>query len=145
MCQKTAFLFLIVLIGVFSRAALAQNFLPENAQPKLMYEEGIRLMRGERYGEAARKFVTVIKLDSENAEAYNALGAVYVLLNRRGEAYSSFQKAIQLAPDFANAYYNLGNLYERNGQANQAADCFRQAIERKPDYALAWNALGNVL
>ncbi|HEX8565156.1 MAG TPA: tetratricopeptide repeat protein [Pyrinomonadaceae bacterium] len=145
MRQKSVFLFSILLTGAFSQAALAQNFLPVNAQPAaVIYEEGIKLMRDERYGEAARKFEKVIKLESANAQAHNALSAVYVHLNRRDEAYSSFQKAVRLAPDFANAYYNLGNLYDRDGRAELAADCFRQAVERKPDYALAWIALGNV-
>jgi Flp pilus assembly protein TadD len=145
MRQKSIFLFSIILIGVFSRAALAQNLVPANAQPAaIIYEEGIKLMRGEKYSEAARKFETVIELESANAEAYNALGTVYVHLNRKNDAYASFQKAIQLAPAFANAYYNLGNLYDRDGRANHAADCFRQSVERKPDYALAWYALGNV-
>jgi len=52
-----------------------------------------------------------IKLQPNNAVAYNRRGIVYFHLSQYQQAIENFNKAIILKPDFADAYVNRGNLY----------------------------------
>ena len=124
MKQSVVFLFSIISVLIISSSSLAQNFASKENSSEFIYQEGIKLLRAERYNEAAQKFEQTIKLQPGNAEAHNALGATYVNLNRREEALASLREAIRRAPDFASAYYNLGNLFERDGHPQLAAEQF---------------------
>ena len=55
--------------------------------------------------------VTAIKLDPQNADLYNGLGAAQYKQNKYEEAIVSFQKAIEINPRQESAHYNLGHVY----------------------------------
>ena len=51
-----------------------------------------------------------IRIDPNDAEAYNNMGTVQAKSGRYEEAIQNFDRAIRLKPDLAVAHYNLGVL-----------------------------------
>lgn len=142
---KATTLLSLIVSALFLSEAFAQNLSRKDAPRANVHEQGIKLLAAKRFVEAARELESAIKLEPENSEARNALGVVYMNLNRRAEAAAMFREAIRLAPKFAKPYYNLGSLYERDGRIELAAEHYRRAVELKDDYAPAWHALGSSL
>jgi tetratricopeptide (TPR) repeat protein len=117
---------------------------------------------------ALADFDQVIKLQPNNAAAYNHLGLTYSTLydrimqipyqesgkfRRTSEgliddgyyakgAIGDFDKAIKLKPDYAVAYRNRGVAQLQLGQLPQAAADLNRAIQLQPDDAEAYKARG---
>lgn len=58
----------------------------------------------ERYEEAIADYTKLIKLNSEDKEAYYLRGSVKQELKRNQEAIEDFDKAIELTPNYAKVY-----------------------------------------
>src|SRR3954454_4934114 len=59
-------------------APAAMSTAPEhNAEAKRFYEEGLKLTEAKQYPKAAEAFQQAVRLDSEFADAYAALGRTY--------------------------------------------------------------------
>lgn len=88
----------------------------------------------DRYTEAEKMARQAIKLDNQNALAYDQLG---VALELRGiisdETSNAYKRAIALDPEFALAYAHLGRLYRRKGQINESSAAYRNAITLSTD------------
>ena len=83
-----------------------------------------------------------IKLNPNNAEAYNYLG---IVLNQEGDlegAKEQYEKAIELNPKYAGALHNLGNTLIGQGDLVGARKQYEKAIEFNPALAIAYNNLG---
>ena len=66
---------------------------------------------------------TAIRLDPDDALAYNNRGNAYYYLGEYQRAIQDYDKAIQLDPDYANAYQGRGLAYHYLGEyTKQAAD-----------------------
>lgn len=87
-----------------------------------------------RYTTAETMARKALRLDAENAVAYDQLG---VALELRGiiekETQDAYRKAIQLDPNFALAYAHLGRLLRRIGQNNESSAAYRDAIRLATD------------
>jgi len=88
----------------------------------------------ERYAEAEKMASRAVELDSENAVAYDQLGASLELGGKiGGETEQAYRRAIKIDPDFALAYAHLGRLLRRNGLNNESAAAYRDAIRLASD------------
>jgi type IV pilus assembly protein PilF len=83
-----------------------------------------------------------VKLDPNNAKAYNIYGLVYSLLDENAKAEQNFQKAMQLAPQDSDIHHNWGWYLCTHGRAREAIPEFEQAI-RDPLYKTPQIALVN--
>ena len=86
----------------------------------------------------------MIKLDPNNALAYNTRGEIYFRLEKFDAAFSDFSRAIELDPNNADTQYKLGLLYN-NGQGvsqdySKAAEWFRKAAAQGHKQAKAYLA-----
>lgn len=93
--------------------ALAQSRVtPGTAQgsgsvdPRL--DHGMALLNAGNYPGAIAAFKSYLRIDPNNAAAYNDLGAALALTGRLPEAIDQFEAAVRLRPDFADAQFNLG-------------------------------------
>lgn len=81
-----------------------------------------------------------VKLDPNNAKAYNIYGLVYAMLGENAKAEQSFQRALQLAPQDSDIRHNWGWYLCTHGRAREAIPEFEQAVHnplyKTPDIAL---------
>ena len=98
------------------------------------YQEAIKL--------AGHVFASQIRVSSEVAILYTALGSVYSKLNFQKEAIESLGKSIQLDFNQPKAHYNLGYLYSQQGKWDLATNHLKRAIELDPNFVEAFYQLG---
>jgi Flp pilus assembly protein TadD len=90
-------------------------------------------------------FRRLIKLQPENAQAYNALGYTFADRNMRlDEAHQLIEKANSLAPEDASIIDSLGWVQYRQGNQVEAIENLRHAYALRNDAEIATH-LGEVL
>lgn len=112
---------------------------------RVAYNEGVKLQREMKYGEAVKSFQEAVKLDPNLAEAY--LNMAYCLQRMRdtGGAIKALQQALQVKPDFVEARYNLGTLYLKLGRYPEAIEELEKVVKTRPYMAEARHNLGIAL
>ncbi|HOI69131.1 MAG TPA: tetratricopeptide repeat protein [Methanothrix sp.] len=97
------------------------------------------------YDEAILAYDEAIRLEPEDAAAWNNKGNALDDLGRYDEAILAYDEAIRLDPEFAVAWYNKGNALRDVGKYDEAIKAYDQAISINPQYANAWNNKGVAL
>src|SRR5207244_2903216 len=87
----------------------------------------------------------VVRLQPENYNVYNSLGALLASNNQLDQAAVQFRKAIKLNPEFADAHYNLGRVYVRQKKLDDAVVEFNRAIQNNPNFEKAKTSLTTTL
>ena len=117
---------------------------PQNAQ--LWFEAGVQAEQAKDYPAMEQAMTEVIRLDPNDAAAYNFLG--YSLLERNQHlerAASLLQKALQLAPKDPAILDSVGWLYHRQGKDSQALPYLQEAWQQLRPDAEVGEHLGQVL
>ena len=78
---------------------------------------------------AIRDFDEAIRLNPQDAEAYNIRGLLYRYRGQHERAIGDYDEAIRLNPQHANAYYNRGITYSLIGKSIKAERDFAKAKE----------------
>jgi hypothetical protein len=91
--------------------------------------EGMR--QNGRIHEAIERVRQAIEIDSDNAQAWCVLGAIYNEINSH-EALSCYQKTIRLNSKYYLAYRGLGNYYLKNKDYSLAETYYSKAIDINP-------------
>jgi tetratricopeptide (TPR) repeat protein len=105
-------------------------------------------LRGDRdkaiadYDRSIAALDQAIKLQPDDARAYNGRGIAYGSKEDYDRAIDDFDQAIKLKPDYARAYANRGITYGSKGDYDRAIDDYNQAIELQPDDASAYTYRG---
>lgn len=131
--------------SVEALALIDQALAQQPDDPDLLYDQGMtaeKLNRLDLMESALRK---LIKLQPENAQAYNALGYTFADRNiRLDEARELIEKAIALAPDDASIIDSLGWVQYRLGNNPSAVQNLERAYHLRGDAEIAVH-LGEVL
>jgi tetratricopeptide (TPR) repeat protein len=85
-----------------------------------------------------------IALDSNNIDAYIALGEAYQDKNDIDGAIDCFCNAVQIDPNVPKLYCNLGLTLWEKGCVDEAIIAYHKAINLNPKYEIAFNNLGVV-
>lgn len=89
---------------------------------------------------AIEELTEAIKLDPNNAKAYNIFGLVYSTLGDTAKAEQNFRQALALAPQDSEIHHNWGWYLCSHGRARESIAEFEQAIRnplyRTPEIAL---------
>jgi len=98
---------------------------------------------------AEKALLTILRVDEENAQAYNRLGILYVKQHQFKEAIECFEIA-QSLDNNASSVHNVGLIYLETGEFAKAALAFEQALElentnpgRHVAYSKALKGTGN--
>jgi len=78
--------------------------------------------------EAINAYNEAIRLNPDNAEAYNNRGTVKRSLGQHEAALADYDKAIELNPDDATAYNNRGVTKKNLGRLNEAREDYQKAL-----------------
>ncbi|HLP98687.1 MAG TPA: tetratricopeptide repeat protein [Sideroxyarcus sp.] len=128
-----------------SYQVLARGLVKFPDNPDLLYQAAMaadKLKKSELFEQLIRK---LMKIEPDNAHAYNALG--YSLLDRNTripEAMKLVEKAYQLAPDDAAIIDSMGWGYYLQGDLDKSVEFLRRAFDTNPDPEIAAH-LGEVL
>ena len=102
-----------------------------------------RIVTGGHGGTKA-ELDAAIRLDPENAVAYDARGSAAYNRGEFDKAIADWTEAIRLNPEVADLHDNRGLAYVRNGKYDRAIADFTEAIRLDPKLATAYNNRGFV-
>jgi tetratricopeptide (TPR) repeat protein len=108
------------------------------------FELASQMLFAGKNEKAVSAFREVVRLEPDNAYAWNDLGLAYEALCQYNQAMHAYQEAIRLKPEDTTAWNNLGMLYNHLRQYDQAMHALQEAIRLKPEDASAWSNLGIV-
>ncbi|MGB4673009.1 MAG: tetratricopeptide repeat protein [Azovibrio sp.] len=129
--------------AAYATLAAALKLQPE--QPDLLYDTSLAAEKLGKFQEMETLLKKLIKLQPDNAHAYNALG--YSLADRNlrlKEAHELIQKATSLAPQDPFIMDSLGWVLYRQGKLQEAREVLEKAYALKADAEIAAH-LGEVL
>jgi len=123
---------LVLTLCLFLAVAASAQVSPESAQK---YQEGQELFKKRRYEDALKTFDEAVKLDADNAQAYQAMGLTYQKLRRWEDAVEAHGMAASVKADYAAAYYAVGQVrFQRLRQFEEAQKSFKQVLEIDPGF-----------
>lgn len=114
----------------------------ENIQEIL--DEALDKLSKEDFVASSELFKKVLKLDSNNFEAYKNLGLCEVNLDDTTSAIEAFEKANEINPEDATVLYYLACCKARIGAKEEAIDIFNKVLELRPDYLEAYKSLAMI-
>lgn len=106
------------------------------------YQSALRLMKKDKYEEAAASLEELARTDSERAGPYINLGIAYRKLDKLEEAKQALLIATERRDGNAIAWNELGIVYRKMGQFENARDAYRKSIRKRARYGKAYLNLG---
>jgi DNA-binding helix-hairpin-helix protein with protein kinase domain/Flp pilus assembly protein TadD len=128
--------------NVNAGASLADQ---QAAKAKVLYTQGLKLTKANKYAEAAKVYQQAVALKPDMAEAQHELGYALYRLGKYQESIAAAKQAISLNPNNADTYRNLGQDYEALGNWREAYSAFQSAVKLAPNDATSYYNLGLVL
>ena len=95
--------------------------------------------------EAKQTYISALKLDATNYEAYNNLGVIYNQLRENQNAIECYQKAISNNPNFVNAHSNLALNYHNNGDLENSFKHYVKFLELRSDNTITNSNIEDVI
>ena len=121
---------------------LGIQFSPQYAD--LWVNKGVIAFNRGQDDKAKEYLIKALRLNQDQAQAYNNLGLLYMKENGYGKAHDNFQRALRVNPDYLEARYNLALAYKALNQNEKAKKELRTLLHIKPDLADAWGQLGQI-
>ena len=109
---------------------------------EIEFYRGLTLQNEKKWSEAVGYYNKAIKLNPQDANAYNNRGNAKARLKEYTEAIKDYNQAIELNLQYAEAYNNRGNAKFYLKQYNEAMKDYNQAIELNLQYAEAYKNRG---
>lgn len=108
------------------------------------FQTGITQQEAGNFAAAEQAYRAALTIDPTMAPVYNALGSLYVVMERPAAAIPFYQQATQLEPETAEFWRNLGIVQANQGQMAEAVAALETAIALSPDDAMLHYELGQV-
>ncbi len=97
-----------------------------------------------QWAKAVSESSAAIKLDPQQAVAYNNRGAAYYFQDKLALSIQDLNRAIQLNPSYVAPYNFRAVVLGKQGKTRQALQDCQKAIELNPRYLDAYNTCGNL-
>jgi len=104
------------------------EFRPNDAM--IRNKLGMVLYRRNKFEEAAREFLRVLKLDPDNFDALDSMGLVKAAQQQYDQAIGYHRAALALHADDVLINYHLGAALEKKGLFAEAVKAYRTALDR---------------
>ncbi|MFZ4728522.1 MAG: tetratricopeptide repeat protein [Pseudanabaena sp.] len=136
----------IIVITIWAIQAIQQSWIQQSISSKKMAEElldkgAFKRNQGDKKG-AIADYNEAIRLNPNDANAYNKRGIVKSDLGDKQGAINDFNEAIRLDPNHAFAYNNRGIEKSDLGDKQGAINDSNEAIRLNPNDAAAYNIRG---
>ncbi len=102
--------------------------LKKKEDVRVLLQEGQFALEQKRTEEAEKKFLSAIKLDGKNEEAYLGLGDVYTVQNHLPEAKETLNFLLQLNDNNESAIIRLAEICEEEGKKEEAVGYYQRAV-----------------
>ena len=106
---------------------------------------GTAYLEEKNWKDAETALQKSISFDSNSADEYLALGAVFNQTQKYPQAETTLLRGLELKPDASTGQYELAKTYWALGRWRDAAPHARKAVSGMPDVASPHVLLGNVL
>lgn len=115
------------------KPALAPTVLPDaKPEARTQFEEGVRLLRTQKYDAAADSFTKAVRADEKLFEAWHDLGVARARLGDWPAAIDAFRAALALQPASRRTLVALGEALERTGEWGEAEKLYAERLAADP-------------
>jgi tetratricopeptide (TPR) repeat protein len=94
---------------------------------------GTLLLARKDSAPAIVQFLEVLRMDPQQPQALNNLGAAMEADGKVDDALEQFRRALRIQPNYTNARYNLANALATQGHLEEAAANFRLVLAAAPE------------
>lgn len=94
---------------------------------KKIISEGVSFLQDDNLDVAEAKFISAIRIDSKNEEAYFGLASVYIKKEEWGEAGDTLEFLLKINPQNAKALLTLAEVYEKKDDLQKAVEYYEKA------------------
>lgn len=94
---------------------------------------------------AENKYITAIRIDPKNAEAYRGLADVYFKQEQIDEALETYKFILQLDPSDDEILVKLGDIYDKKGDIKEAIEYYQKAVLANDNYPHRFAKLAEML
>jgi len=113
--------FAYIQFGIYN----AENFVDEG-------DEALRIAMENnndplKLDEALEHYHSALSVNEDSAKAYNGMGRVYELKDKKEDAIKNYKLAINADPDYVEPYVNLGKLYYKGNEYDYAEKYIEEA------------------
>lgn len=116
-------------------AAMQINGESPSLASRLLFCEGRIAVFDKDYAKARTALENALRLDSESAYIYNALGTAYLEQGEFQLGEKALQEAMQRAPQWAYPRHNLALLLDQRGDSEDAIRMYDSAIQVAPQHS----------
>lgn len=109
------------------------------------HQIGVKLIRQEKFAEAAEKFREAVRLNPDFSFSHHYLGTALYELGNIDEAQTAFLKAAELNSHYAATYLYLGKIEAERENLAEAERYYRKTLELHPDFVEGMFGLAAVL
>lgn len=102
---------------------------------------GVSAWAKEEYEKAALAFREAIRLQPDDAKAWNWLGSAYHHQGKHADAITAFLESVRIDPAVADPWASLGDVYRAQERVEQAITAYRTAVHLDPEDRFAWRSL----
>ena len=124
-------------------ANIAEEIGDRELGARAWFSVGYLRAEESRLQDAVDGYDKAIRLNPDDANAFNNRGTAKSGLGRHDDALADYEEALRLNPDDAEVYGNRGAAKSGLGRHDKALADFDEAIRLKPDFAEAFNNRGN--
>ena len=142
--KKLLFIWSAIVLVILA-VAYIYKLRTDPIEARQAFDAGERLMRAQRYNEAANSFTQTIGRDPSLIEAYYLRGRAYANLFMWDKAIADFTTLAQKQPKDARAYLFRGQAWIERKEVDKAFADAAKAIECDPNMTEAYNLQGVAL
>ena len=102
----------------------------------------VEYLKNEKYANAEKVALSVIKKNPNNSIIWGILGGIYLMNKNYPKAIEACKKYIEILPDDPEGYNNLGYIFLNQENFDEAAICYKKMINLDPHQAKGYYNLG---
>ena len=113
----------------------AADFYNRSAANKSLFEKAHTAVEKKDYANGIKLLNQLVETDASDFQAWNLLGTLYLVEEKREDAEKAYAKAIEIKPTYAPPLINLGKLLLMQKRFDEAVDKLTSAVELQPQSA----------
>ncbi len=110
----------------------AADFYERSAVNKSLFDKAHAAVEKKDYVNGVKLLNQIVETDANDFQAWNLLGTLYLVQEKREDAERAYAKAIEVKPTYALPLTNLGKLLLMQKRFDEAVDKLTRAVELQP-------------
>ena len=143
--KRERFKVMIALIALFLSCAGHHSVSLTREQAPDPYEQGLKLLKQFKYGEAKASFDKAISSNPKHKKAFYYRGTARMALDQVDSAMVDFEKSLKLDKNYALGYVGKAQVYIKKKDFTKAMEQLSKAQELEPENPEAFYQMGIAL